>query len=213
MFLPLLIEMKGRKVLIVGGGKVALRRAKTLSEAEADITVIAPAYIEGWEDIAASRHHRPYEPGDAVGFDLVCAATDSAAANDAVRKDCAENGIPLNDAVDGDSGDVIFPGVVREGGYTAAIASGGKTPFLTKKIKNDIREVLSAYDAELVSYLASVRAYIIENHPEETETLLRKLAALSPSELREKGDPHDLTDRLQREPAGPDPDEADGGGH
>ena len=200
MYLPLFVEMKGKKVLIVGGGEVALRRGKALSAAGATVTAQAIDFVPGWETLDVTCEVGGYRGQNLSGYDLVIIATDDPAVNGAVLKDARAANVPVNDATAAENGDIIFPATVTKGDYTVAIGSGGKTPFLTRKLKEDIGEILAAYDDEaLMALLAETRAYILKNHPETKTTLLRKLARLDVAAIREEGDPHGLTDRLQRE--------------
>lgn len=202
MYLPLFIEMEGEKVLVVGGGSVALRRAKTVLEAGAKVTLLAPEREAGWEELDVSWRKERYEDQPLDGYDLVIIATDSAKANEELNRRCKEQRIPVNDATKGTKGSVIFPGVIHSGGFTVAVTSEGKTPFLTRKVKGDIDAVLSEYDEELLQLLSETRAYIIENYPREKETLLRNLSKLPVQQIREKGDRYAITDWLQREQTG-----------
>ncbi len=202
MYLPLWIDMEGKKVLVVGGGEVALRRAKTVLEAGADVTLIAPERVKGWEELSLQWQKEKYEDRPVDGYDLVIIATDHSETNQKLNRRCKEKNIPVNDATRGTEGSVIFPGVIRSGGFTAAVTSEGKTPFLTRKVKGDIAALLNEYDEELLGLLSETRAYIIEKYPREKEALLRKLARLPVKEIREKGDRYAITDWLQREQTG-----------
>lgn len=202
MYLPLWIDMEGKKVLVAGGGEVALRRAKTVIEAGADVTLIAPEREKGWEELSVQWQKEKYEDQPVDDYDLVIIATDHSETNQKLNRRCKEKNIPVNDATRGTEGRVIFPGVIRSGGFTAAVTSEGKTPFLTRKVKGDITALLSEYDEELLGLLSETRAYIIEKYPREKETLLRKLARLPVKEIREKGDRYAITDWLQREQTG-----------
>ena len=94
---------------------------------------------------------------------------------------------------------MIFPAVFQAGGFTVALSSGGKTPFLTKKVKGEIVEALAPYTEEIVDLLAKTRTFIIEHYPAEKEALLKKLAATPLDIIKEKGNPDEISDWLQRE--------------
>jgi uroporphyrin-III C-methyltransferase/precorrin-2 dehydrogenase/sirohydrochlorin ferrochelatase len=83
--LPLGLRLGGRRVVVVGGGPVALRRVGALMAARASVTVISPAAVAVLEDLAERRqidwHTRPYEPGDLQGAWLAVACTADAAVN------------------------------------------------------------------------------------------------------------------------------------
>src|ERR1700689_4115087 len=82
------LRLRGRRVVVVGGGAVASRRIPALLDAGAEILLVSPEATASLEDLAAAGRIRwavrEYEPGDCVGAWLVCACTDSAAVNQAV---------------------------------------------------------------------------------------------------------------------------------
>ena len=209
MMLPLFIDMTGKKVLIIGGGKIALRRGKILAETGAEITLLTPERENGWENIAKVWLKDTYHNQNLVGYDLVLVATNDRLTNEAVAKKCAEKHILCNNATAADHGDVIFPAILHHGGFTAAITSNGKTPFLTAKLKNEIAQILEAYDEETITVLGEIRDHIIKNYPENKEAMLHRLANLPIQEIRGKGDIHALTDWLQREQISTDSDRID----
>ena len=84
---PVFLDLAGRRVLIVGGGAVALRRARDLVAGGAEVGVIAPRVLPELAQIATRVSTRRYEPGDIAGAWLVVACADSAEVNAAVAAD------------------------------------------------------------------------------------------------------------------------------
>jgi uroporphyrin-III C-methyltransferase / precorrin-2 dehydrogenase / sirohydrochlorin ferrochelatase len=88
---PLFLDLTGRRVVVVGGGAVAVRRTKALQDAGAQVVVIAPTVSD---DLAAAEvHRRRFEPADVDGAWLVLACTDDDAVNGAVASAAAQRGI------------------------------------------------------------------------------------------------------------------------
>ncbi|MEE0776575.1 MAG: bifunctional precorrin-2 dehydrogenase/sirohydrochlorin ferrochelatase [Bacillota bacterium] len=199
MTLPLFIDVTGWPVLVVGGGEIAFRKGKNLTEAGAVVTVMAPELNSLWDSIPHFHRNERYKDQSLDSYRMVIAATDHRSINEAIAAKCKESGLLCNSASHPQKGNVIIPGTVREGGFTAALSSEGKTPFLTKKLKSDIKQLLSNYDEETITLLGEVRSYIIENHPEDKERLLKKLAQTPLDLIKEKGNYHDITNWLQRE--------------
>ena len=90
-FYPIFVEMQGRKVILVGGGHVALEKIGKLVDADADVTVVAPeliAPVREFTDAERARLiERAYEPGDIDGFDVVMIATDDGEVNRGIAEE------------------------------------------------------------------------------------------------------------------------------
>lgn len=199
MFYPLSIDFADKCVLIIGGGKIGLHKAEILAKAGAKITLISPKRLPEWDNLSVQWQEARYEEQPLNEYFLVICATDDEKLNEKVAARCRELKILCDNAANGAKGDLIFPAVARQGGYTVAISSNGQTPFLTKKIKGEIERVLSPYDEETVALLSETRAYIIEHYPAEKEALLKKLALAPLNIIKEKGNPDEISDWLQRE--------------
>lgn len=209
MFYPLCIEMKNKAVLIIGGGEIGLHKAEILAKTGADITLIAPDRLNGWEALPVIWRRETYGGQSLDGYFLVICATDDPVLNGEVAGECKKRGILCDNTSAGQSGDLLFPAVVQKGGYTAAVTSNGQTPFLTKKIKGEIEKILAPYDEETVALLAKTRLHILEHFPAEKKALLHKLALAPLSIIREKGNPDEISDWLQREQTGAGADQSD----
>ena len=103
-YFPLFIDLTGKKILVAGGGAIALRRVRTLLRFGADIHVIAPEFCEEMERLEKEKKitakHREYRSGDIDGMQIVLAATDDRAVNRRIREDCQSAGIMVNVADD-----------------------------------------------------------------------------------------------------------------
>ena len=126
---PLALDLAGRRVVVVGGGAVALRRTRALLDAGALVTVIAPrlrpefAALEPGVTVA----ERPYRDGDlaAVGAWLAHAATDDPAANAAVAAEAERERVWCVRADDASASAARTPAVTRHGEITVAVTAGG----------------------------------------------------------------------------------------
>ncbi len=218
MYTPIFLDMNGQKVLVIGGGPIGARKAAELAKGGALITLLAPEKSEAdWRDIPHTWLRQAFDPAtppDIDGFRLIVAAAGDPAINSAAARLAATKNVLCNSASAPAEGSAILPGVARGGGFTAAIASDGQAPFLTKRIKNEIAALLANYDADTVARLAAVRQQIIKrcaNDAAAKKRLLDKLAAAPAAAFNaiwqeQKGNCDEIIDRLQREQAGPDPD-------
>ena len=148
---PLFIDLSGKKVLVVGGGRIALRRVRTLTEFTESVTVVAPRLhhellpLEAEGKITVLR--RPYESSDPEGAALVLAAAGDEAVNEAVRADCRRLGIPVNVSSDRHKSDFYFPGVARKGGYVIGVTASGEDHAGAKKLTEAVRELLEDFES------------------------------------------------------------------
>ncbi|EZQ20065.1 sirohydrochlorin ferrochelatase [Halopseudomonas bauzanensis] len=135
-FLPLFHNLRGRQVLVVGGGDIALRKARLLTEAGARLRVVAldivPPLRELLEQHAGEGLLQGYQAAQLDGVQLVIAATDDEALNAQVSRDAQARNLPVN-AVDApEHCTVIFPAIVDRSPLMIAISSGGHAPVLAR---------------------------------------------------------------------------------
>lgn len=143
-YFPMFVDITGKKVIVVGGGQIALRRVRTLQKFGADIRVIAPELCGGFRELedsgALKIERRAYRSGDVEGADMVIAATDSPAVNCQVHQECKDQGIPVNTADDHRRCDFYFPSVVMTEEVVIGINSGGENPGKVKEVRREIEE-------------------------------------------------------------------------
>ncbi|MHC4787303.1 MAG: precorrin-2 dehydrogenase/sirohydrochlorin ferrochelatase family protein [Planctomycetota bacterium] len=149
-FLPVGLDVRGRRCLVVGGGGVGTRKALTLARAGADVTVISPALTEALAgEIEAGRIRCVQEPFRAEhleGAFLVIAATDDEALNAAVVRSAAEHGALTCDASSAERSGVIFGALLEAGGATVAVFTGGRDPALAARTRDEIAALLARRD-------------------------------------------------------------------
>jgi precorrin-2 dehydrogenase/sirohydrochlorin ferrochelatase len=134
---PVFLDLAGVPVLVVGGGQVALRKLLGLVEAGAAVSVIAPAVVDGIAEVAAVQA-RPYATGDLAGFRLVVTATDDPAVNAQVAADARAAGVFVNSADDPENCTFILPAIARRGPITVAVSTGGVSPALASRLRDEI---------------------------------------------------------------------------
>lgn len=137
---PLFIDLTGKPVTIIGGGKIALRRAEVLLRFGAKVTVVSPALDHPLEGIV--HHSRPYETGDLAGAFLAIAATDNRAVNDAAEAEARALGILFNRADDQTRCDFFFPAVCEGEGLIAGVVGDGRDHHKTAEAARRIRKTL-----------------------------------------------------------------------
>ena len=149
-YFPMFINLTDKKILVVGGGAIALRRIRTLLKFGADIHVIAPelckelAQLEKEGRITAE--HREYRAGNLDGEQIVLAATDDHEVNRKIWEECRAAGVLVNVADDKSLCDFYFPSVVITEEAVIGINSGGADPSVTKKIRRKIEEMFPSVE-------------------------------------------------------------------
>jgi precorrin-2 dehydrogenase / sirohydrochlorin ferrochelatase len=142
IYYPVFFDLRGRPVLVVGAGKVALRKAMGLVEAGARVTVVAPRWEPAFEQLPVTLLRRAFEPADVEGAFLVFAAIDDRAVNRAAAILAKARGIPVNVADSPAECDFLAAARVRRGNLQVAISTGGEDPRRAVALRRRIAEIL-----------------------------------------------------------------------
>lgn len=161
---PVVLDLHGVPVLVVGAGTVAVRKIAGLVAAGADVLVVAPETDEQLdEDPLRDRvglRRRAYEPGDLDHVRLVVTATGVEAVDAAVAADARARGIWVNAADQPADCGFILPAVARQGSISVAVSTDGKSPALAVKLRDGIASLLTPELATLADDLAAERSAI-----------------------------------------------------
>lgn len=141
------VNLEGKNVLVVGGGRIALRKVKTLLPTGARITVVAPQFDPEFDALRSGEQvslivlkNRSYEPLDLRGIFMVFICTDQPAVNAQVSNDARARRILVNNACDYLDGDFIVPARMDFGENIAVtVSTQGRAPSLAKKLKQKIQ--------------------------------------------------------------------------
>ncbi len=163
-FLPLFHNLKGRNVLLVGGGEVALRKGRLLADAGAALKVVAPdvdpQLVELAQTSQGSVQLRGYQTGDLQGICLVIAATDDEPLNAQISAQAQALGVPVNVVDAPKLCSVIFPAIVDRSPLIVAITSGGDAPVLARLIRAKIETWIPATYGQLAGLSKRFRARV-----------------------------------------------------
>ncbi len=136
---PVALRLEGRSCLVVGGGRIAARKAEGLLECGAAVTIVAPeigpeaAALAAW---GVRLERRPYERGEVAGHWLAVAATDDPAVNHAVFVDGEAARVWVNAADDPANCSYTLPAVARSGDVTLAVSTAGASPALAQWLRD-----------------------------------------------------------------------------
>jgi precorrin-2 dehydrogenase/sirohydrochlorin ferrochelatase len=162
---PIVLEGAAISALVVGGGRVAARKAHALVDAGASVHVVAPVVNDDIEQLATSSDalritRTAYEPEYLRAVTLVIAATDDSSVNAAVAADAHSAGCLVNVVDQPELGDFITPAVHRRGDLVVAVAAGG-VPNAAARIRDTIGRTIDGRYAEAVRDLAALRTALI----------------------------------------------------
>lgn len=146
LYFPIFIDLSEKHIVVVGAGKIASRRVRTLLEFAGKITVVAPEISEEILAMAGKGpvqlKKRAFEEADLDGADIVLAITDDKELNKKIGTLCKEKKIPVNTSHDKDLCDFYFPGVVQKENVVVGVTASGKDHKQAKEVTEKIREVL-----------------------------------------------------------------------
>ena len=161
-YYPISLDVENRDVLIVGGGEVCARKAATLVEHGARVTVVSPSASRAVAALANEGRvrliERPYEEADLAGRSLVFASTDDPQVNAGVARDCRQRSIPVNVADLPEMCDFTVPAIVERGSIQIAVSTGGKSPALSRRLRESLENMIGPEWSEVNELLGALRA-------------------------------------------------------
>ncbi|RKD30621.1 precorrin-2 dehydrogenase/sirohydrochlorin ferrochelatase family protein [Thermohalobacter berrensis] len=200
MFYPMMINVKNKKVSVVGGGRVAYRKVKTFLKYGADVKVISINFINKFEKIKDKIEiiKDKYTPEYIKNSFLVVAATSSKETNEKIALFCKENKILCNIADDIQLSDFIVPSSIKKGDLIVSVSTSGKSPLLARKIRKEIEEIFPYEYDDYVNTLGETRRLVIEKCKDEKRKnkLLNELIDLDLEELKKRREKYEDCSRL-----------------
>ena len=158
---PINLDLNGKKCVVIGGGKVALRKVKTLLKAEAQVTVIAPSLTASLIELAKAEaifyKSKEYMYGDLAGFFLAVCATDSSFVNAAAAKEAKEKHVLVNVVDQSVPSDFMVPAQVSRGDLLLTVSTGGKSPALARQLRLELEKEYGDTYGTLLDIIEKVR--------------------------------------------------------
>ena len=160
MQFPVNLNLHGRPVLVVGGGRIALRKVEQLLIADAEVTVLSPLFVDEFTSLPVTLVQREYAIGDIDAFRLVITATGNMPVNQKIFDECEAKGIWINSADDPDRCAFTLPAALRRGDLMVTVSTGGASPALASWLRSHLELSIVPEFEEVVSRLAIERARI-----------------------------------------------------
>lgn len=171
-FYPIYLNLRNKKCLVVGGGKVAERKVRSLLECGARVYVVSPEVTPALEQLAREGAitfvRRTYTTTDLEGSFLVIGATDDEKTNQRIADDCFERNMLVNIVDDPPKCNFIVPAVVRQGALSISISTDGNSPVLARKIKEKLKQEYGPEYAKFLEIMGDLRRKIISSVPDES---------------------------------------------
>ncbi len=163
-YLPIFTQIKGSSVLLVGGGSVALRKARLLSDAGAVLTIISPSFDDELVTLAQTQGHvllaSEFSEQLIDNPILVIAATDSQSVNHAVAQAAQARNILVNVVDDPAHSNFIFPAIIDRSPIVVAVSSGGDAPVLVRRLREKLETLLPQHLGPLADLMGRFRAKV-----------------------------------------------------
>ncbi len=139
---PVNLKVGGRLCVIIGGGRVALRKTEGLLDCDAEVKVIAPMLDDEFARLRGRFEYitRPYRWGDLDGAFLAIAATDDETTNRAVEEEAHGRHMLLNVVDKPEQCNFYVPSVVRQGELMISVSTGGELPALSRRLGRQLQE-------------------------------------------------------------------------
>ena len=160
-YYPILLNLKNKKSVVIGGGSVARRKAVSLLKAGSCVCVISPRLCPGLKRLREQKRiswiNSSYKKTHLKGAFLAIAATPDKAINTKISQDARKSGILIN-AVDAeDLSDFIVPSSISKGGLILSVSTSGQAPCLSKRMRRDIERLLVPEYARFLKILEGIR--------------------------------------------------------
>lgn len=163
-YLPLFFQLRGKPCLLIGGGDIALRKAKMLCKAGGILHVVAPTMIDELGTLVTnskgSYRSRDYAPDDLTGMALVVVATENDALDKEISRDAHSNFLPVNVVDKPELCSFIFPSIVDRSPLIIALSSAGQSPVLARLLRAKIESMVPAAYGRLATLLGKFRSRV-----------------------------------------------------
>ena len=192
---PMMVNLTGKRCLVVGGGTVAERKVARLLECGAEVEVVSPTATPRLAALASSRRirwrRRTVRDSDLSGAFLAIAATDDPEVNRDVARGVQSVGGLVNVVNDPKACSFLVPSVLRRGELTIALSTGGGSPALAKKLRQHLEQTIGPEYAKFLRALRLLREQTKQavRDPKKRQAIYRRAVASNLFEAAVHGDP------------------------
>lgn len=185
---PIMIDLMGKEITVIGGGKIAYRKVNNFLKFGYEVTVVSREFIEDFKKIENKIKIIKDEYSEKYIKDsfIVVAATNNKKVNESIGMFCRSNNKLVNVIDDQKLSNFIVPSCVKRGDLVISISTGGKSPSLASKIRKDLEIQYDDSYEEYLILLGELREQILEkyNNPSIRKDLLNKIINLNYDQLK-----------------------------
>ena len=165
-YYPIFLNLQGKKCVVVGGGKVALRKIEMLLDCGANVFVISPISHPEITKLSERKAihwiQRDYKAGDLKNAVITLACTDVKVVNRMVAEEAMKSEVLVNVADDPEQSDFITPSFFKRGNLMVAVSTSGISPALARKLRTKLEKSFGEEYAFLLSLIGEVRSTLKE---------------------------------------------------
>lgn len=190
MFYPIMVDIFNKKIVIVGGGEIGYRKAKNFLEFGAKIVALSPKFIDKFYKLEKEYKEQirlindVYNKEYIYGSFLVIGATSLRKINKQISIDSRDLNILCNIVASKEESGFISPAIVNREGLIVSVSTGGKFPYLCKKIREDMEDKYSKFDKEYMDLLEKLREVVLSEYKDRSQELFNYSIGLNRDELR-----------------------------
>ncbi|QZY57359.1 precorrin-2 dehydrogenase/sirohydrochlorin ferrochelatase family protein [Crassaminicella profunda] len=160
-YYPIMLDVCEKKCIVIGGGKVAERKVISLLTCGAKVKVISLKHTNRLKELQLEKKieliERSYTVGDIKGNFLAFIATNQGKVNEICIEEARNEGVLVNVIDNPCECDFVVPSVIRRGDLQVTISTNGKSPMLSKKIREELEEIFGEEYTEFISALGDLR--------------------------------------------------------
>jgi precorrin-2 dehydrogenase / sirohydrochlorin ferrochelatase len=177
---PFMINIANKKIVVIGGGKIAAKRVHSMLPWQPHITVVSPTLDESLLELVTSNKirymKRNFQSSDVEHAFIVIAATNNSNINQIVKDSCSLNQL-VNLADDPQKSSFHFPAFYEKEDITVAVSTNGISPSLSMKLRDDFAAIIDDFAPDYIEFLKEVRTAIKHSNltSNEKRTLLSKV--------------------------------------
>ena len=139
--MPISIDVRDKKILLIGGGKVALHKIESLQKYSSNLVILAKVVHPEIKKSGFKYIEKEYEKSDILDSLLVYACTDIRELNAQIKKDCEEIGKLVNVVDNPKLCDFVSPAIFRKSNMSIAVSSNGQDVYKSIRVRNSIRQI------------------------------------------------------------------------
>ena len=184
-YFPLFINLEGKKILVVGGGKVGTRKVKSLLPFGCSIKVVSPTFSKELLTLGKTKRielvRRKFRPSDLKDVDIVIVAVDNLKLQERIYRLCEKRRILCNSVDSLEFCNFIFPSVIRKGDIVIGISTSGKVPALSRALREKLEKCIPKNIEEILEELSKLRSSMKKGKERQKRLLMEARKKLKTS--------------------------------